>query len=281
MPPLQGFTDNVFRSRDDMIEAVYALLTPLVPYTSPGGARIRLPVSTGAHFDEVAAQLEGYARPLWAVGALLAGSKSSQSSAVDPRLQPWIRGLIAGTDPASPEYWGDVKSTDQRMVEMEIVSFALLSAPEVFVPESLDAKSRKNVINYLRSINEKPMPGTNWLWFRVMVNLGLVKACGVPYEELKPSMDADLQVLDGYYMAEGWSSDGKWDENERHVDYYSGSFAIQYSQLLYVKHAGDIDPKRAEVFKQRARDFSVSFWRYFDRSGMPLHHSLFRCLANN
>lgn len=81
MPVLAGFSDNPFRTREDCVTATWALLSPLRAYTSPLGARIRLPVSTGAHFDEVAAQLEGFARPLWAVGALLASAKNQP---IDP-----------------------------------------------------------------------------------------------------------------------------------------------------------------------------------------------------
>jgi hypothetical protein len=51
------------------------------------------------------------------------------------------------------------------------------------------------------------------------------------------------------------------------MDYYSGSFAIQFSQLMYVRHAADIDPGRAEAYKERARAFAGDFWRYFDDTG--------------
>jgi hypothetical protein len=99
MPPLHGFSDNPFCTREDIVTAVYALLTPLIPYQSPRGARIHLPVGTGAHFDEKAAQLEGFARPLWAIGALLASH--DKNTPIDERLQGWIRGMAAGADPLS------------------------------------------------------------------------------------------------------------------------------------------------------------------------------------
>ena len=73
MPSLAGFSDNKLRTRCDLVTGTYALLTPVLKYQSPKGARIRLPISA-AHFDETAAQPEGFARPLWAVAALLASS---------------------------------------------------------------------------------------------------------------------------------------------------------------------------------------------------------------
>jgi hypothetical protein len=51
------------------------------------------------------------------------------------------------------------------------------------------------------------------------------------------------------------------------MDYYSGSYAIQYLQLLYAKINGDRDPKRAEEYKSRARLYAKDFIHYFDERG--------------
>ncbi|ELQ34685.1 hypothetical protein M0657_005911 [Pyricularia oryzae] len=295
MPPLAGFTDNPWLTRADFLTGTTALLKPLHPFFSPSHARIRLSPATGTHFDETAAQLEGFARPLWAVGALLRGDNSTED--LDSLLQPWITGLAAGTDPEHDEYWGAISPTDQRMVEAEIVSFALLAAPDRLYG-ALDARSRTNVANWLRGMVGKPMPLNNWRWFRVLSELALIKVCGASGGEaelLRREMQADLAVLDGFYRRDGWSADGPWlpagaeregrgkgrrvDEEVgagRQVDYYSGSFAIQFSQLLYVRFAADLDPERAEVYKQRARDFGSEFWRYFDADGaaIPFGRSL-------
>jgi len=60
------------------------------------------------------------------------------------------------------------------------------------------------------------------------------------------------------------------------MDYYSGSYAIQYLQLLYAKLAGDSDPKRAEEFKERARLFAMDFAHYMapDGHAIPFGRSL-------
>ncbi|KAF8861875.1 hypothetical protein BDZ45DRAFT_231519 [Acephala macrosclerotiorum] len=280
MPPLPSFSDNPLRTRSDLLDAVYALLTPLIQYQSPNGARIRIPVATAAHFGETAAQLEGFARPLWAIGALLAAEPKAP---IDEQLRGWINGFAVGTDPSpdNEEYWGDVLDTDQRMVEIEILGFALLAAPDAFLGPSdskveEDIKRRQNITRYLRQVNGKTFPQNNWLWFRVMANLALVKSCGVPYEELKSSMDADLAVLDTFYVGDGWASDGPWNVAGRQMDYYSGSYAIQFSQLMYVRFAKDVDPKRCEVYRERARAFALDFWRYFNENGasIPFGRSL-------
>jgi hypothetical protein len=291
MPTLPGFSDNPLQTRDDLIRATIALLRPLSPHFSPAKARIRLPVSTAAHFDEGAAQLEGFARPLWAVGALLLGVDSIKDvelkSTVRETVQPWIDGFVTGTDPAHAEYWGTVANMDQRMVEAEIIAFGLLAAPES-IYGSLSERCKQNVTNWLLGMNGMDMPNTNWRWFRVFANLALVKVCGVPMEQVQKEMTADLDLLDSFYIQDGWSGDGPWQTAEqaadearcfettgrrdavgvgRQVDYYSGSFAIQFSQLLYSRFAAGLDPDRAREYQQRARDFGMSFWRYFDSEG--------------
>ena len=58
------FSDNPLKSKDDIRAFLVGLLNPLAAHTSPGGARIHLG-HTGTHYDEAAAQLEGFARPIW------------------------------------------------------------------------------------------------------------------------------------------------------------------------------------------------------------------------
>lgn len=298
MPPLPDFTDNRFASHSETVAAAKALIRPLLPYFSEGKASVKLPITSGAHFDDAAAQLEGYARPLWVVAALLAGRKQEGDSASDSLVRNWIEGLENGVNPLHPDFWGYMSDWDQRMVESEILSFALLSAPEaLYTPLSQDAKL--NLKAWLHEINGKIMPENNWRWFRVLSNLALIKVCGADQTKYWPLMEADLVILETFYMSDGWSSDGVWrpvgtdDKDEgtgknaargRHADYYSGSFALQFSQILYSKFASDIDPERCQLFKERARRYIGSFWSYFDTDGtqpLPGEHTataLFPCI---
>ncbi|CAG8982866.1 hypothetical protein HYALB_00002882 [Hymenoscyphus albidus] len=294
MPALPGFSDNPLQTRQDVLNASLSLLKPLNQYKSPCGARIKLPTATGTGFDEIAAQMEGFARPLWVVADLLAlesGTEPRSGSEIpnmtednrglllsqcqDLDLGTWIRGLISGVDPESEGYWGDVKDHDQRMVEMEPIAYALLTAPGAFF-NSFSSDEKRKLTMYLRSINSRHVPPSNWRWFRVLVNLALVKVCGVPYEEVKKVLQDDLDLLDTFYLGEGWSCDGLWSGDKKQVDYYSGSFAIQYSQLAYVRFAGDIDPTRCEKYCVQAREFAKAFWRFFDTEGaaIPFGRSL-------
>ncbi|KAH8588604.1 hypothetical protein B0O99DRAFT_524745 [Bisporella sp. PMI_857] len=268
MPPLAGFSDNPFKTRADLTRAALALLKPLEQYKSPGNARIKLSTASGAGFSETAAQLEGFARPLWVVADLLRLQRAGDPSlsSCDARLETWIEGFKKGTDPRSPEYWGDVGGFDQRMVEMESVAYALLASPRIFGFGG-DEETRGNLAAWLGRINGQAMPPNNWRWFRVFVNLALVRVLGVPLDELKTFIEADLEMLDGFEIGEGWSSDGLWSVDRRQADYYSGSFAIQFAQLLFVRLAPDYDVQRTEKYKQQACDFAQRFWRYFGTDG--------------
>ncbi|KAF9694156.1 hypothetical protein EKO04_008007 [Ascochyta lentis] len=269
MPVLPGFSDNAFKVRDDFVRAALALVQPLDQYKSQHNARIKIATSTGAGFSEAAAQLEGFARPLWVVSDLLNISDSPEN------LKTWIEGIRAGTDPHSPEYWGDLRSFDQRMVEMESIAYALLSNPSAFSFEN-DGTTRKNLAAWLSQINEYDMPQSNWLWFRILVNLALVRVLGVRINQVKSHIDDSFRILDTFYIGEGWSSDGLWCNGRKQADYYSGSFAIQFAQLLFLKFAPDYDEERTLRYQEQARDFAKTYWRYFGPSGaaIPFGRSL-------
>lgn len=79
-------------------------------------------------------------------------------------------------------------------------------------------------------------------------------------------MKADLDHLDTFYIGDGWSRDGP--EGVVQLDYYSSSFAIQYSQLVYSKLAQKEDPARCEEYRNRARQFALDFVHYFDEQGL-------------
>ncbi|KAI0477998.1 hypothetical protein F4859DRAFT_44563 [Xylaria cf. heliscus] len=278
MPALEGFSDNPFESHDDLIKATVAILQALERYKSVGKSRIKIATATGAGFSETAAQLEGFARPLWAVAELIHLQTQEPTTLPDLRgldLGSWITGLKNGVDPASPEYWGDVRDSDQRMVEMESIAYALLVSPSQF-SFSEDEATRSKLINWLRQINHRRMPLNNWRWFRVFVNLALVKTLGVPLEHVRRNIEEDLEALDSFYQEDGWSSDGPWGEERRQADYYSGSFAIQFAQLLYIRFASDVDPARADNYRSQARSFASSFFRYFNSDGaaIPFGRSL-------
>src|SRR5215217_5061470 len=90
---------NPLKTRRDFQQAVIDLWQPLQPYYSPGKARVNLGHS-GHIFPVAAAQLEGFARPLWGLVPLGKGGGTFL------QWDYFREGLRHGTDPAHPEYWG-------------------------------------------------------------------------------------------------------------------------------------------------------------------------------
>ncbi|KAJ6438285.1 hypothetical protein O9K51_08877 [Purpureocillium lavendulum] len=245
--------------RSSVQDLLRALLDPLEPFFSPRRARVRCPGATAVRFDQAASEVEGFARPLWGLASLLAGGGEYPGG-----TERWVAGVKAGTDPESPEFWGLPRDNDQRMVEMCPLGYTLAVAPVFW--ESLSAKERENVEAWLgNSINEKNMPNTNWLWFRVFANLGL-KRNGGRYSQER--LDRDIEHLDTFYRGDGWSNDGP--EGIHQMDYYSSSFAIQTLQLLYAKIAGADDPERAAEFKRRAQVAALDLAHYYDDEGRAI-----------
>ncbi|GJN75558.1 hypothetical protein PLICBS_009661 [Purpureocillium lilacinum] len=253
------FSQVPLSGRSSVQELLRTLLDPLTPFFSPRRARVRCPGATAVRFDAAASEVEGFARPLWGLASLLAGGGEYPAG-----TERWVAGLKAGTDPESPEFWGFPRDNDQRMVEMCPLGYTLAVAPVFW--ESLSPKERSNVETWLgNSINEKNMPNTNWLWFRVFANLGL-KRNGGRYSQER--LDRDIEHLDTFYRGDGWSNDGP--EGIHQMDYYSSSFAIQTLQLLYAKIAAADDPARVAEFKRRAQTAALDLVHYHDDEGRAI-----------
>jgi hypothetical protein len=251
---------NPLRTRTDLQRALLDIIAPLAQYTSEGGARVRLG-HTGAIFDNHAAELEGFARPLWGLVPFAAGGGTYND------WQRYQRGLANGSDPQHPEYWGTPNNSDQRLVEMAAIGFGLALTPELLW-EPLSESARSNLVAWLSTINHRSMPPTNWLFFRVLVNVGLARV-GAPHDLAATA--AALDQLEGYYLGDGWYSDG----NNNQRDYYI-PMAFHFYGLLYATLMGQQDPERAQRYRERARTFALQFVHWFtaDGAALPFGRSL-------
>ena len=93
--------ENPLKTRQDLINGAIEMIRPLVECLTPG--RARMIVGEGsAHYSEDVAGMEGYSRVLWAIVPMLIG----RCPEVEPYWALWREGLIHGTDPKDPEYWG-------------------------------------------------------------------------------------------------------------------------------------------------------------------------------
>ena len=252
-PRANPLAANEFRSRADVAAAVPALYEPLAPFIVDA-ARVRLG-SFGAVFEQASAELEGFARPLYGVVPLVAGGGE---------FAHWDRiraGLVAGTDPDHPGYWGAVdRDADQRMVEQAAIGIALAFCPE-HVWEPLDDDARARLVDWLLGIGRHEPVQNNWQFFRVLVALGLEQV-GQPLEPA--AVDRSLEMLDGYRRGTNWYVDGVLGN----VDYYV-PMAFHTYGLIYAA-ANDLglgDADRAADYRARSRGFASDFAHWFGRDG--------------
>jgi hypothetical protein len=252
--------DNPLQSRADLQQAVRDLFVPLKKWFSQGCALVR-PGYTGSFCSQRASELEGFARPLWGLVPLLAGGGDFDN------LQLYHEGLLNGSDPQHPEYWGRAEDHDQILVEMAAIGFAIAIAPQAFW-EPLSQTAKQNLVNWLQQINQVLVPDNNWLFFRVLVNLGLEN---VGAQTNKKALNSSLQQIEHFYLGDGWYADGL----KMQRDYYI-SFAFHYYGLIYARLAQSSDPVRCQHFCERAALFAQDFIHWFSANGaaIPFGRSL-------
>jgi hypothetical protein len=248
--PLAG---NPLKTRGDVEKALLDLFNPLLPAFSEGGARVSLS-ATAAHFDQAAADLEGFARPLWGLAPYAAGGGDF------PHWPLYAEGLANGTDPEHPEYWGKVTDRDQRMVELAALGFALRLIPQ-HLWDPLDERARRNVATYLLEARPHQFADNNWKFFRVMIDLGLERI-GIDFD--RTLTEQYLQELEAFYLGDGWYRDG----NVPRVDHYI-PFAMHFYGLIYAALA-TTDEERKHRFRDWARLFAPNIRHWFADDGGTL-----------
>lgn len=251
---------NSFESKKDLQAQLMKVIDPLRPFYQEG-AKGRLTLgSHGTVYSESTREVEAYLRPLWGLGPYFVDEK-------DNLLEEYLIGIIAGTDPSNPDYWGTITDFDQVIVEMAALStFLLLNKEKTW--DKLTETQQENLYQWLIAVNKRKVPDNNWHFFRVLVNIAM-KKCGRSYSQEK--IEEDFAAINSFYKGEGWYSDGP----DTQVDYYV-SFAIHYYSLIYAHFMEKEDPKRVKVIKERATDFAQTFKYWFDAKGeaLPFGRSL-------
>lgn len=250
-----------FNSRAAAEKLMFSILDPLKTHYSNGKAQLPLG-STSAHYPDTSAWMEGFSRPLWALGAFWGGGGEEKLWE-----EIYLQGLISGTDPENPEYWGECSPYDQRLVEMAAIAFTMLWTKDKLIGR-MSEKQKNNLCNWLRQINTNACCDCNWRFFHVLVNVALKKA-GEQYDHA--GMEESLEFLDRCYVGDGWYRDGI----DGMTDYYI-PFAMHFYGLLYSIFMKDEDPERCQQFVDRAMIFGKEFIYWFaeDGSALPYGRSM-------
>lgn len=253
--------NNPLRTRADVERAAIQLIEPLVPLLSEGRARLNLG-DTGAVYPPEIAEMEAFARPLWAIVPMLTGNCKS----IEPIWAEWKQGIINGVDPQHPEYWGEVEDYDQRLVEMAVFGMGMAMAPQQFF-FSLPEQAQKNLHAWLDQINHHDMPKNNWTFFRVLVNMGFM-VCNQPYDAER--LEKDFSMIEEHYEGDGWYFDYF---NQR--EYYT-MWAFHFYGMVYAKVMGERDPERSAEYIRRGKLMAPDFACWFDNSceALPYGRSL-------
>lgn len=253
-----SLSGNPLKTRSQVEAALMQLLEPVESYFTPGDAGIALG-DFCAHYGTGAAEMEAYSRMLWGLAPYWVHCR-------EERWFPHFRnGLIHGTTPGHPAYWGTLQNGDQKIVEMAaIVLFLLLHRERL----QLSEREAANLQRWMNQVNGREIPHNNWLFFRVLVNSAF-RLMGWDYDAGR--LEADLQELDSFYLSNGWYFDGE----PTQIDYYI-AFGMHYYALIYAKFMNALDPERCARYKERAAAFAGDFPYWFEDSGaaVPFGRSL-------
>ena len=260
---VEKIRDNRWETRQDVAEGLLNLVRPLKKYYSREKSKLKIGY-TAAHYGESAAQMEGWARVLWGLGPLFATDNSDLPDEMRSEIDEWrtfyLEGLINGTDPDSPGYWGDIADYDQRMVETAALSVALCIAPKSLW-DPLAGKQKNNVEAWLRQINARQVHANNWRFFRILVNMTFARL-GLEIDE-KALID-DFTVIKNCYMSDGWYYDG----HDGQIDYYI-PFAMHFYGLIWAALAPEDAAARAgrasEYFEKPFKDILFNRAELFAR----------------
>jgi hypothetical protein len=242
-------------SKKDFQELLISIIEPLKAYYSEEKAELNLGV-TATYYDQKTIRMEGFSRPLWGLVPFWAGGGECKEFE-----EIYQKGLAAGTDSESKEYWGGFHAFDQKFVEMAAISYGLILTPEKLW-NPLSDQEKDNLAKWLYGINEYELPICNWILFAVLVNIAL-KKLGKPYD--KDKLECYIDGIEKFYLGDGWYQDGDSEQK----DYYV-SFAIHFYSLFYTKVMEEEDPKRCKIFKERAERFGKTFIYWFDEDGAAL-----------
>ena len=199
-------------------------LAGFLEFATPVGERVYFPGLKGNRGHSLEG-FEGFARTAPLFAAWLASGRPPVVA--DPRspfrqvdLRDLLRrAVLAGTDPRSATYWGDMANHDQRIVEAADIALILwLSRDHLW--SSFPAAEREQVASWLRQVELYQPHGNNWLLFKVQV-LETLRALGMPADG---QLSADTyRAYKSLYLGSGW-----FDDPPRGVDYYN-AWAISYS----------------------------------------------------
>jgi hypothetical protein len=259
---LQPFHQRGNRSNSDFDGLVRYFAQGWRCYRRPdraGASYPGLPSWSGRRVDE----LEGFSRLMPLFGAWCASGRAPtvQLPGGEPLslADEFREGLVAGTDPTSPSYWGTMAGrSPQQIVEAADISLALwFFRPTVW--QDLSPLQRERVARWLAGMEECPGLDKNWHLFYVLTDR-VLESLGWP--GLIPSARRRFERVKEFHLGDGWFTDGPAGP----VDYYN---AWGFHYPLYWIHR--IDPSWDPAFIQACSGRFLGGYRFLiGPEGFPM-----------
>ncbi|WP_395244008.1 DUF2264 domain-containing protein [Agromyces sp. MMS24-K17] len=224
--------------RADWLALADRMLDAGAAVNSPRHALLRFPGTPGGYGADVDA-LEGFART-WMLASFRIAGDPERTGALAAR---YAEGFDAGTDPASPERWLRPDEVDQAKVEAAALAIGLHLTRDV-VWANLAPRVQANIVDYLSAMIGATYPPNNWAWFRIVSQQFLAS---VGADHSRDDIEADLDLLDGFFREGGWIADGA----SRSFDHYTG-WALHLYPVIWESMLPADDPFRARLPKYRA-----------------------------
>jgi hypothetical protein len=257
-------------TRADWERLADATLAAVRPYASPSHALIDLPgpASRSGRWSD---GLEGFARTFLLAGFRLAGATAAGSKPGEPEfdeLAEWYSaGLVAGTDPDSPDRWPTFTEVRQAKVEGASVAIALHES-RPWIWDRLDDGAHQRIVTWLATILTDEIWDNNWTWFQAVME-AFLRSVGGPW--LPEDIQRTLERTEQWYLGGGWYSDGTRNSGSlRNFDYYGG-WAMHFYPLWYCRISGDdVEPGLLETYRERVREYLADAQHLVGANGAPV-----------
>jgi hypothetical protein len=261
---LRGFQREDAPSLQAYAELFRYFMTGFAVRSSRHGAHADY-AGMGSYNGPAMDRLEGFSRIAPLAAAWLHGGRMQHVVLADGREMDLVamlkRGVLAGTDPTSVEYWGDIGHWSQAAVEAADIALSLwLTKPRLW--DQLPANERARIGRWLAQVHGKRIPDNNWHLFVVQVDRVLA-ALDLPHDSERCS--EHYQRAKSFHRGDGWFRDGERGETPG-FDYYN-AWGFHY-QLQWIRR---IDPAwDGDFIDQALREFLATYRYFIGPAGLPM-----------
>ena len=237
------------------------LLEPLVPLMAPGAADIPIEGPAATNHDAQADRLESFARPLLLAAHWLQSAPHPDDAELRAQIGAWFRaGLVIGSDPDHPNYWGPDASYHQHHVEIGLLAIALqIAREELWDPLTQD--QRDQVAHWLGTARGNGIVNNNHYFMGVhIIEFLISEGYGRPTDRVV--VDTFLDRLEGMHRGGGWFEDGI----NQAYDHYN-AYAFHFYGLWWARLHGTHQPERARRWNEWGELFVRDYVHFFAADG--------------